>query len=363
MIEEFYKMFKVRDYMDDTTLKEQSLNNMIDCSLGTNAFIDENIISKYIRESNYEINKYPIIEYELLKLELIKYWKKYINTQLTEKNIAFGTGIMGILRNISEFLFSEKTKVLGCAPQFPRFISEVELKKSIYEYYDISKEKNFKFNVNTFLNMITDEYDIIHIENPNNPTGQIIDIEDMEKIVNKAKNHDIIVLIDEAYGEYMSPNNSAIKLIEDYDNVVVLRGGSKFYGLPNHRIGYLFSTEEFVKIYDNISIPFPFSDLSASVYRKILKNHRELNYAKQEVVKIKKEILEGLDEGKYLYTNIETPIFTVKSNKYKNLSNELKKRGIIVENCNAYLNLDSSYARIRIPKEWKRLLSTLMDVL
>lgn len=362
MIEEFYKTFKVRDYMDDVTLKDQSLNNIIDCSLGTNPFIDENIIKKYISESSYEINKYPIIEYELLKSELIKYWKEYINTQLTEKNIAFGSGIMGILRNISEFLFNEKTKVLGCAPQFPRFVSEVELKRSDYKYYDMSIENNFKFNVNNFLNMLTNKYDIIHIENPNNPTGQIIDIEDIKKIVNEAKNYDIIVLIDEAYGEYMDPKNSAIKLVEDYDNVVVLRGVSKFYGLPNHRIGYLFSNEKFVEIYDNISIPFPFSDLSASVYRRILENHNKLDYTKQEVIKIKKNILEALDNEKYLYTNIETPIFTVKSNKYRNLKNELKKRGIITENCDAYLNLDSSYARIRISKEWKKLLQILMDV-
>ena len=55
--------------MDDTVLKEQSLTDIIDCSLGTNDFIDENIIKKHISESNYELNKYPIIEYDLLKNE------------------------------------------------------------------------------------------------------------------------------------------------------------------------------------------------------------------------------------------------------------------------------------------------------
>ena len=145
MIDEYYKQFKVRDYMNDVVLKEQSLDDIIDCSLGTNDFIDENIIKKYIIKSNYELNKYPIIEYDLLKEELINYWKEYINTSLTKDNIAFGGGIMGVLRNISQFLFNQKTNILGCAPQFPRFVSEVELKKGKYEYYDISKEDNFKF--------------------------------------------------------------------------------------------------------------------------------------------------------------------------------------------------------------------------
>ena len=363
MIEEYYKKFKVRDYMDDVVLREQSLVDIIDCSLGTNDFIDENIIKKYIIKSNYELNKYPIIEYDLLKEELINYWREYIGTSLTEDNIAFGGGIMGILRSMSEFLFNQNTNILGCAPQFPRFISEVELKKANYEYYDISKEDNFKFCADSLRRKISNKYDVIHIENPNNPTGQIIDIQEIEKIVSIAQTYNIIVIIDEAYGEYMNKSNSAIKLVKNYDNIVVLRSASKFYGLPNHRVGYLFSSKEFVKIYNEIAIPFPFSDLSANVYRNIIKNHKEMDSTKQEVMEIKKKMLKALRTENYLYTSIETPIFTVKSNKYENLSNELRKRGIIAENCTTFLNLDSRYARLRIPIEWKKLLSILVDIL
>lgn len=161
----------------------------------------------------------------------------------------------------------------------------------------------------------------------------------------------------------MNQNNSAIKLVEKYDNIVVLRSASKFYGLPNHRVGYLFSSKEFVKVYNEIALPFPFSDLSANVYRNIIKKHKEMDYIKQEVKEIKKKILNDLRLKDYLYTSIETPIFTVKSDKYENLSKQLRKRGIIAENCTTFLNLDSRYARVRIPKEWKKLLSILVDIL
>lgn len=129
MIDEYYKKFKVRDYMSEETLKSGLLNNMIDCSLGTNPFIEESMIKQYISEASSEINKYPSLNYELLKEELIKFWKKYLYHDVNHYNIAFGAGTMGILRNISEFLIQKGTKVLGIAPQFPRFISEVELKK------------------------------------------------------------------------------------------------------------------------------------------------------------------------------------------------------------------------------------------
>ncbi len=261
MIDEYYKNFKVRDYMNEETLKSYLSTNIIDCSLGTNPFIEERIIKRYILEASSEINKYPSLGYELLKDELLKFWKEYLHDDINKNNIAFGSGTMGILRNISEFLISKGTKVLGIAPQFPRFISEVELKKGIYEYYSLENKNNYKFIATDFMKKIDSTYNLISIENPNNPTGQIIDVNDIEKVVQKAKQYNIMVIIDEAYGDYMSLDNSAIKLVGKYNNIMVLRSASKFYGLPNHRIGYMFADKELVKIYNEVALPYPFSDL------------------------------------------------------------------------------------------------------
>lgn len=361
MIDNFYKDFKIRDYMDSEDLKEQE--NYLDCSLGTNDFINGDIIRKYIVKCNYELNKYPIVEYELLKKELFNYWKEYNCNNISTDNISFGTGVMGILRNLSEFLINEKTTILGCAPQFPRFISEVELKRGNYDYYSLDESNNFKFNIDDFLKKMSKEHDVIHIENPNNPTGQVIDIKDIEKVVINAKKNNSIVIIDEAYGDYMDNSNSAITLVGKYDNLIVIRSASKFYGLPNHRVGYLFASEEIIKIYNEITIPFAFSDISAYVFRKILENHKDVDSSREKVYKIKKKILSSLDEENYLYTDMNTPIFTIKSDKYDNLASILRKNGILVEDCSTFINLDGRYARIRIPKEYERLLEVLKKIL
>ena len=113
---------------------------------------------------------------------------------------------------------------------------------------------------------------------------------------------------------------------------------------------------------NKITIPFQFSDLSANVFRNIIKDYRKLQYIKEEIKEIKKGILDELKPDNYLYTNIETPIFTIKTNKYENLSAELRRNGIIVENCCTFLNLDNRYARIRIPREWKKLLEVLVNI-
>ncbi len=208
MIDEYYKNFKVRDYMNEESLKSCLSTNIIDCSLGTNPFIEESMIKQYILEASSEINKYPSLEYELLKEELLKFWKEYFYNNINKNNIAFGAGTMGILRNICQFLIQEGTKVLGIAPQFPRFISEIELKKGIYEYYSLEEKNNYKFIATDFIEKIDSTYSLISIENPNNPTGQIIDVNDIEKAVRKAKQYNIMVIVDEAYGDYMSSTSS-----------------------------------------------------------------------------------------------------------------------------------------------------------
>lgn len=363
MINEFYKNFRVRDYMNEDVLKSVSSKNIIDCSLGTNPFIDEKIIEKYIKECSSEINKYPYLQYELLKEELLNFWKKIISEKIDKNNIAFGSGTMGILRNLSEFLIREGTKVLGIAPQFPRFISEVELKKGIYEYYKLEKSNNYKFIVNDFLKQINFNYIIISIENPNNPTGQIININDIEKVVAEAKKYNSMVIVDEAYGDYMPVDNSAISLVEKYDNVMVLRSASKFYGLPNHRIGYMFADKEIIKIYNEISIPFQFSDLSASIFIQILKNYEKLEYTKLKTVEINEKIYNSIKEENYIYTSTRTPIFTVKSNKYENLTKKLIEKGILAEGCGYFMNLDDTYARIRINKDYEKIIEVLSEIL
>lgn len=363
MINKYYRDFRVRDYMDNEFLSSELSSKMIDCSLGTNPFIEESYIQKYTIQGSCELNKYPSLGYEILKEELLKFWKKHLEPGVDKNNISFGPGTMGILRNISQFLINEGTYVLGYCPQFPRFISEVELKKGIYEYYALEEKNNYRFIVDDFIKKMDSKYSMIYIDNPNNPTGQIIDVNDIERIVAQAKKQDIIVVIDECYGDYMPLENSAIRLVKKYDNVVVLKSASKFFGLPNHRIGYLFADENFLKVYNEITIPFPFSDLSASIFVKILQDYNNLLYTKSKVVEVNKKLYQTLDKENYLFTSIETPIFTVKTNKHVSLTYALMKNGIISENCSQFINLSSNYARIRISKDYKILTEKPLQVL
>ena len=134
-----------------------------------------------------------------------------------------------------------------------------------------------------------------------------------------------------------------------------------FFGLPNHRIGYLFASKDLIKIYDEISIPFPFSDLSANVFINAIKDYKKIEKTRKKVIKANKEIYRNLKKENYIFTSERTPIFTLRTNKKLNLMKELLKRDIKSESGNNFVNLDDSFTRIRINGKYKKLIEKICN--
>ena len=88
---------------------------------------------------------------------------------------------------------------------------------------------------------------VIYLDNPNNPTGKIIPLEEIEEVVKKAAELDIAVIVDEVYGDFMSKENSSISLINQYDNLLIVRSFSKGFGLAGLRIGYVILPKSFAR--------------------------------------------------------------------------------------------------------------------
>ena len=159
-------------------------------------------------------------------------------------------------------LFIEKgDKVLGYSPQFSEYETDIKMHGATYDYVLLKKEDNFKFNEKEFIEKINPEYKVIYIDNPNNPTGQIIPLSSIENIVKEAAKYDIAVMVDEAYGEYMPKENSAVKLLNNYDNVIALKTFSKGFGLAGLRAGYAVLPEQLVSPIKKISTPYEVSEM------------------------------------------------------------------------------------------------------
>ena len=228
-------------------------------------------------------------------------------------------------------------------------------------------------DLDSVLNAINEKTKMLFLCTPNNPTGALISQDELRAILDKTNKSkgglcDAVVVIDEAYFEYSLTNN--VNLLDEYDNIFILRTMSKVMGLAGMRIGYGISSKEIIEFMHRIKPVFSLTKLS---YIAALTTIKDTEY-------IEKSIKDGIESRDFLYDEISK----MKSVKvYKSYSNfmlidihdtgytaaeitrEFMKRGMIVRDCTSFKGLDEYYFRISICtlEEDKKFLEVMREIL
>lgn len=337
-------------------------DSMIDCSLGINPFGYPGLIDEVNeRFLGNQLNKYPEVLYSELKSAIAKYWEDV--TKLKGSNIRVGNGSMPILERINKIFIDVDSKVLGCCPQFSDFMVDVKCRGGRYDYILLRPENNFKFDCSELISAIRPEHKLVYIDNPNNPTGQVIPVSVISSIVEEAQKMGVCVVVDEAYGEFMDKENSAISLIGKYDNLLVTRTFSKGFGLAGVRVGYLIAGEEMAKYYSKVDIPFTVTTPAQYLAAVALKDQNFLKGCRDKINRAKKELIESCSKIQILETDMEVPIMTLAHpDKNVDLYKEFAKRNVLTESGKYFIGLGKNYIRFRIPKDINSVISIVKDM-
>ena len=232
----------------------------------------------------------------------------------------------------------------------------------VYAKWDL--DKNI-LDVNSVFESITSKTKMIFLCTPNNPTGTLIDREAIIKIADE--NPDILIVIDEAYFEYSEITNK--DLINEYDNIFIIRTMSKVLGLAGMRIGYGLACEEIIEYMHRIKPVFSLTRLS---YVAAVNTFKDKDY-------IEKSIADGIESRDYLIEELSKidslNVFPSKSNfilidirdtsyTAHEIAREFMKRGVIVRDCTSFKGLDEYWIRISIctMDENKRFIEIVHEV-
>jgi histidinol-phosphate aminotransferase len=139
--------------------------------------------------------------------------------------------------------------------------------------------EGFKFNADTFMKK-SDKANLLFLCTPNNPTGRVIKLEDIIKVAATGKT----TVVDEAYYEF--GGETAVGLIRDYDNIIVLRTMAKAFGLAGLRIGYAIAGEDATRALEAVKPPFNVNYLAHEAAMLALS---DLDYMRETVGKIKED--------------------------------------------------------------------------
>lgn len=381
-INEIFKTYQLKDY--GGAIPEGEIK--LDCSLGVNAdllgncvfdtlhnFQQKSVLYEgsqitVVNAGNYsEIKYYP--HDDSIQDSLANWYKNrgVGKGWLTGENFIMGNGSYEILCNLNLLCLTNGRTVLGHAPQFTAYIDNVYCTGSNYEYVSFDKGTNYKFNVKDYLDAMSDDHSMFIIENPNNPTGQLIPLSDLEAIAAKALQMDKILVVDEAYGEYLPFDATAINLLNKYSNIIVTRSFSKGWGMAGLRIGYaVMSTEtNTLDLLRKIELGFNCNALARSLAKSALDSQLENPsdpFSVRSVSRSKLELIEELKDFSVKYsipfhiaeTYRATPILMLycdTEDESFDLQAYLMKFGLLTVSCATYIGLDSRAVRLMLPEE------------
>ncbi len=332
-----------------------SSEEILKLNYNENLFIPREKLVGFMREVAEECDSriYPQEEENKLK-EVIG---SYVN--LPADCVVVGNGSDELIDRITRLFIERNEKAITFSPTFP--VLRQCVKRQGAKYVDVPLLRDFELDVESLIDEFTPETRLLYLCSPNNPTANQFEKDAIVSLIDKFPG---LVVIDEAYAEYA--DYSMVKLVEELENVIVLRTFSKAFGLAGLRLGYAVTNTALARILAKKTLPFPVSAFSLSMGRKLLENR---NMVKKTVERLKFErekLIENLGSINGIRAfDSKTDFILFNVNKScEDVHEELQGRGILIRKFGRILHLENCLrTTVGLPRMNAKLLEALQEIL
>ena len=203
------------------------------------------------------------------------------------KNLFLSDGSDIGIKSIFE-TFTTCGNIVTSEPSFPMYQVYASLYNCQYKgiHYDVDL---LELSIDRILEFVDDDTDLIILANPNSPIGDYKTFKEIKPLLDTDK----MVLIDEAYVEF-SKNESFIKYIDDYPNLIVTRTFSKGFGAAGCRVGMTFAHKDTIEPISKFRQMYEITGVSLKYCEFLLNNHHLVDTYIKEVVEEKKKVVSML---------------------------------------------------------------------
>lgn len=244
------------------------------------------------------------------------------------KQICITNGSDEAIRFIFELFTRSGKEVVSVSPTFEMY--RVYCKMFGLIYREISYSQDFKINVDELLSSIHEDTDLVVLVNPNNPIGTVFSLEEVKSIIEKAREYNTLVIIDEAYHYFY--RETFLPLIEQYNNIILLRTFSKLMSLAACRLGFSISNAELTSYMKKARPSFNVNAIALKFGEKILQNDELIEALIKKERKGKQYLLGELKKLGYEVHALEGNfLFFRPKTKPDELASRLKKEKILVK--------------------------------
>lgn len=224
--------------------------------------------------------------------------------------------------------------------------------------------KNFAHDLDGFIQAINAKTRLIFIANPNNPTGTLIEKEKLKAFLQQVPKN-ILVVLDEAYDEYLSldDKSEAIDWLSDFNNLIISRTFSKAYGLAGLRVGFGLMHTEVADILNRVRQPFNVNSIAQAAATASLADDDFVarSYAANQTGML--QLTQGLNQLGLSYIDSYANFISFKVNNAAKVNQRLLENGVIVRPVANYEMPDYLRVSIGLFSENQRFLEVLATIL
>ena len=278
---------------------------------------------------------------------------------VTEDNLIIGNGsdeLIDLL--IRTFCEPKIDNIISVVPSYGMY--KVSAAINEVEVIQVPLSDNFDLNADKVISAIAENTKMIFLCSPNNPTGNILNVAEIERIL---KRFNGIMVIDEAYIEF-STSVSWSKRLNEFPQLIVLQTLSKYYGLAGLRIGIGISSPQIINLLNKVKPPYNVSVLSQKEATRMLKANKSGGF--EDRIRTEREKLSTFLSNSALVTKVfpsETNFLLIQFTNAQVVFDRLKNEGIIVRNrSNEYGCSNCLRITIGTSRENEQLMSLLKNI-
>jgi len=307
----------------DEIKKEYNLEKVYKLASNENLYGPDPVVIEEIYNNLKDIRYYPDSQCRELKQKISEKCGIDINS------IIIGNGTDQIIEMICDSFIEQGMNIVISDPTF--LIYERSTLKCNGKVIKVPL-REFRQDAEGLVASVNDKTRLLFLTNPHNPTGTNVDHGQFEYIIKNIRS-DILLVVDEAYGEYMSEEDKVdtVGYLSRYKNIIILRTFSKIYGLAGLRIGYGIADRGVISTLDRVRLPFNVNFIAQKAAAKALENESYANNTRDKVRGEKDKYYRVLAENSIEFIKSHANFILIKTGtRSDEIIEKLLKRGFIV---------------------------------
>lgn len=283
-----------------------------------------------LKEALSEIHLYPEASYFSLRRALAEKWN------VNPEEVVLGNGSNEVIEFLFKAFLSEGDEIIVSEPSFLMYTKFAEIYGVNIKRVSLTRE--LCHDLEGILKALSSKTKMIFLDHPHNPTGQCLKRKEWESFL-QGLSQDILVVIDEAYGEFIEDRDVplGIEFIKRGYPLLVVRTFSKFYGLAGLRLGYGLGRKEIIQELEKVRQPFNVNLLAVKAGLSVLTDFEYQEKTRELVLSGRRFLTKALSElGFKVYPSEANFIMVDFGERVDEIYEALLSEGIFVRPLKAY---------------------------